>query len=259
MIANLIIMANKSFIEWTNSTWNVLTGCDKVSSGCRNCYAERYANRLMRMGTKKYSNGFKLTIHEDVMRFPLTLKQPKMIFVNSMSDLFHEDIPFDFIHRVFQTIKEADWHIYQILTKRSKRLAEFADYYGRFPHNIWIGVSIESAQYKHRILDLIKVGAKVHFLSLEPLLGSLGHLNLDDIEWVIAGGESGFGFRECKLEWLREIRDQCLHAEVPFFFKQWGGITSKANGRRLDGKIWSQFPAVQQQPTIKSVLSQFTE
>jgi protein gp37 len=238
-------MADKSFIEWTNSTWNVVTGCDKVSPGCKNCYAERYANRLQRMGVKKYQYGFKLTFHPETMDYPLTLKQPRMIFVNSMSDLFHEDIPFKFIEKVFEVIKKANWHQYQILTKRSKRLAEFAEQYGPFPDNIWIGVSVETAQYKTRIDDLKKVSAAIHFLSLEPLLGPLGKLDLEDIEWVIAGGESGFHFRECRPEWVREIRDQCVKAKVPFFFKQWGGITSKAKGRELDGKMWSQFPQIQ--------------
>jgi protein gp37 len=235
-------MADKSFIEWTNSTWNVFTGCDKVSPGCRNCYAERYSERLKRMGVKKYANGFKLTFHPEVMDYPLTLKQPRMIFVNSMSDLFHKDIPFKIIRQVFDVMKQGNWHQYQILTKRSERLKEFAIEYGRFPDNVWIGVSIESALYKKRIKDLVRVNARIHFLSLEPLLGSVGKLDLEDIEWVIAGGESGFGYRECNPEWVREIRDQCVKAKVPFFFKQWGGITSKAKGRNLDGKIWNQFP-----------------
>src|SRR5262249_20789483 len=221
-------MADKSFIEWTNSTWNVVTGCDKVSPGCKNCYAERYSMRLKQMGVKKYINGFKLTFHPDKLDYPLSLKMPRMIFVNSMSDLFHKDISFEFIERVFGVMKNASRHQYQILTKRSERLVEFGNYYGKFPNNVWIGVSVETAQYKKRIDDLTKVQAKVHFLSLEPLLGSLGNLKLDNIEWVIAGGESGFNFRECNIEWIREIRDQCLEHGVPFFFKQWGGMTSKS-------------------------------
>ena len=235
-------MADKSFIEWTNSTWNVVTGCDKLSPECKNCYAERYAMRLKSMGVKKYSNGFKLTVHPDVMDYPFSLKEPKMIFVNSMSDLFHKDLTFEFIERVFEVMKEVDRHHYQILTKRSERLKEFGIYYGKFPDNVWIGVSVESSTYKRRIDDLKRVDAKIHFLSLEPLLGPIGKIGLDDIEWVIAGGESGFKFRECKVEWIREIRDQCLENGVPFFFKQWGGITSKAGGRELDGRLWNEFP-----------------
>jgi protein gp37 len=235
-------MADKSFIEWTNSTWNVVTGCDKVSPGCKNCYAERYAIRLKNMGVKKYENGFKLTLHPDKMDYPLSLKGHRMIFVNSMSDLFHKDVPFEFIEKIFEVMKKADRHQYQILTKRSERLKEFSSHYGRFPDNVWIGVSVETAVYKKRIDDLKKVDAKIHFLSLEPLLGPLGKLELDDIEWVIAGGESGFNFRKCQADWFREIRNQCMEYRVPFFFKQWGGITPKANGRVLDGKIWDQYP-----------------
>jgi len=247
-------MADKSFIEWTNSTWNVVTGCDKVSPGCKNCYAERYAKRLQKMGVKKYQSGFKLRLHPDVMSYPLELKQPRMIFVNSMSDLFHEKIPFEFIKQVFGIMEKACWHKFQILTKRSARLTEFSGYYGKFPKNVWIGVSVETAQYKSRIDDLRKVNAKVHFLSLEPLLGSLGGLDLHDIEWVITGGESGFNFRECRIEWVREIRDQCIRSDVPFFFKQWGGITSKANGRELDGRIWNQFPELNSKERVNTPL-----
>lgn len=235
-------MGTKSAIEWTNSTWNVITGCDKVSPGCKNCYAERVANRLQKMGVKKYSNGFGLRIHPEVLDYPLKLKESKMIFVNSMSDLFHEKLSFNFIKNIFDIMEKANWHKYQILTKRSKRLKEFGKYYGRFPDNVWIGVSVESSLYKKRIDDLKTVKSKTHFLSLEPLLGSLGDMDLDDIEWVIAGGESGPNFRECKVEWLREIRDQCVMQHVPFFFKQWGGLTPKSGGRTLDSKIWDEFP-----------------
>jgi protein gp37 len=237
-------MADKSFIEWTNTTWNVVTGCDKVSPGCRNCYAERYAKRLQKMGVKKYQHGFELTFHPDIMNYPLRLKQSRMIFVNSMSDLFHEKIPFDFIVKVFEVMKKACWHQFQILTKRNERLKEFGDFYGDFPSNVWIGVSVENALFKPRISDLKNVKADIHFLSLEPLLGPLGKLDLEDIEWVIAGGESGFNFRECRPEWVKEIRNQCIESNVPFFFKQWGGVTSKANGRTLDNKIWNEFPEI---------------
>lgn len=238
----ILLMGYKSAIEWTNATWNVITGCNKISPGCKNCYAERYSLRLKKMGVKKYSNGFKLTFHPDVMEYPLTLKKPQMIFVNSMSDLFHKEISFDFISRVFDIIKKANWHQYQILTKRSDILKEFGEYYGKFPDNVWIGVSVENEYYKNRINDLKKVDANIHFLSLEPLLGPVGKLDLEDIEWVIVGGESGVNYRECRIEWIREIRDQCLEKDVPFFFKQWGGITSKSGGKILDGKIWNQFP-----------------
>jgi protein gp37 len=237
-------MGDKSSIEWTNTTWNVVTGCDKVSPGCKNCYAERYAKRLQNMGIEKYRHGFKVTFHPDILDLPLKLKKSRMIFVNSMSDLFHELIPFDFISRVFDVMKKADWHQFQILTKRSRRLKEFGRYYGRLPNNIWVGVSVESALYKQRIDDLRKVGGDIHFLSLEPLLGPIGKLDLDDIEWVIAGGESGFNFRECRIEWVREIRDQCIGSNVPFFFKQWGGKTPKSGGRILDDKIWDEYPKI---------------
>ncbi|HJT85355.1 MAG TPA: phage Gp37/Gp68 family protein [Nitrososphaeraceae archaeon] len=235
-------MGNKSAIEWTNSTWNVITGCDKVSPGCKNCYAERVATRLQKMRVKKYSNGFDLRLHPEVLDYPLKLKESKMIFVNSMSDLFHEKLSFNFIRQIFNIMEKANWHKYQILTKRSKRLKEFSKKYGKFPDNVWIGVSVESSFFKNRIEDLKTVNSKIHFLSLEPLLGSLGNIDLDDIEWVIAGGESGPNFRECKIEWLREIRDQCVIQDVPFFFKQWGGLTPKSGGRTLDSKIWDEFP-----------------
>lgn len=235
-------MADKSAIEWTNTTWNVITGCDKVSPGCRNCYAERLALRLQKMGTKKYANGFKLTIHEDTLDFPLKIKDSRMIFVNSMSDLFHKDIPFEFIVKIFDVMKKAKWHNFQILTKRSERLKEFGKMYGEFPRNVWIGVSVENQYFKNRISDLISVKASIHFLSLEPLIGSVGKLNLKEIDWVIAGGESGYNHRPCEIDWVREIRDQCIEAHVSFFFKQWGGLTSKSKGRILDGRIWNEFP-----------------
>lgn len=235
-------MANKSAIEWTNATWNVITGCDKVSPGCKNCYAERVATRLQKMGVKKYENGFNLRMHPDVLNYPFTLKQPRMIFVNSMSDLFHEELSFDFIKQIFGVMDKANHHQYQILTKRSNRLREFARHYGKFPDNVWIGVSVETTDYKKRINDLITVCAKIHFLSIEPLLGSLGKLDLHDIEWVIAGGESGPNHRECKIEWVREIREECIKQHVPFFFKQWGGLTPKSNGRLLDNREWNEFP-----------------
>ena len=245
-------MANKSQIEWTNSTWNVITGCDKVSPGCKNCYAERVATRLQKMGVKKYANGFGLKIHLDVMDYPFKIKQPKMIFVNSMSDLFHEKLSFDFIKKIFDVMEKANWHQYQILTKRNERLKEFGKYFGKFPNNVWIGVSVENSLFKKRIDDLKTIDAKIHFLSLEPLLGPLGKLDLNDIEWIIVGGESGPNYRECKIEWVREIRDQCINDNTPFFFKQWGGLTSKSNGRRLDNKIWNEFPRLHKKIVLKN-------
>jgi protein gp37 len=247
-------MGEKSAIEWTNSTWNVITGCDKVSPGCKNCYAERVATRLQKMGVKKYANGFDLKIHLDVMDYPFKIKQPKMIFVNSMSDLFHEKLNFDFIKKIFDVMEKANWHQYQILTKRSERLKEFGKDFGKFPNNVWIGVSLENSLYKKRIDDLKTVNTKIHFLSLEPLLGPLGKLDLHDIEWVIVGGESGPNYRECKLEWVREIRDQCIDYNTPFFFKQWGGLTPKSNGRKLDNEIWNEFPKLNEKIAIKNIV-----
>jgi protein gp37 len=245
-------MGDKSAIEWTNATWNVITGCDKVSPGCKNCYAERYSLRLKKMRVKKYKNGFKIMFHPNAMDYPLSLKQPRLIFVNSMSDLFHKSIPFTIISKIFDVMKKANWHTYQILTKRSERLKEFGKFYGKFPSNVWIGVSVENQFYKYRIKDLIDVDAKIHFISLEPLLGSMGKLDLDHIEWVITGGESGKNYRECQIEWIREIRDQCLKQSVPFFFKQWGGLTAKSNGRVLDSKIWQEFPKIENEIVLEN-------
>jgi len=236
-------MADKSAIEWTEATWNPTTGCTKISLGCKNCYAERLALRLQAMGNPKYANGFQLTLHEDALDIPLRWKKPRKIFVNSMSDLFHEDIPLDFIRRVFQTMQQADWHIFQILTKRAERLAELAPQLPWPPH-IWIGVTVEEQRYTYRIDLLRTVPAAVRFLSLEPLLGPLPNLNLEGIHWVIVGGESGPGARPMRPEWATDIRDQCLAAGVPFFFKQWGGVHKKRAGRLLEGRTWDQMPVV---------------
>jgi protein gp37 len=246
-------MGDKSAIEWTNATWNVITGCDKISPGCKNCYAERYSLRLKKMGIKKYRNGFKVTFHPKVMSYPLSLKRPRLIFVNSMSDLFHKSLSFELISKVFDVMKKANWHTYQILTKRSDRLKEFGRYYGKFPSNVWIGVSVENHFYKYRIDDLREINASVHFISLEPLLGALGTLDLKHIEWVITGGESGSNYRKCQIEWIREIRDQCLEQEVPFFFKQWGGPTAKSNGRNLDNRIWDEYPKIKKEIALKNL------
>jgi protein gp37 len=230
-----------SKIEWTESTWNPLTGCTKVSPGCKNCYAERMAKRLQAMGVDKYRNGFALSIHEDVLEDPLTWTKPQYIFVNSMSDLFHKDVPLDFILRIFDIMRRADWHQFQILTKRAERLHEL-DLRLDWPDNVWMGVSVETANYMYRIDLLRQTHATIKFLSLEPLLGPLSNLNLERIDWVIVGGESGPHARPIQLEWVREIRDQCMRARVPFFFKQWGGTIKKKTGRILDARTWDELP-----------------
>jgi len=230
-------------IEWTEKSWNPLTGCDKISPGCLNCYAERMAKRLYAMGQKNYSNGFKLTLHKNALSTPLAWKKPSMIFVNSMSDLFHKNVPLSFIKKVFFTMSQAHWHTFQVLTKRSSRLAELSRKL-RWPTNVWMGVSIENQDYTYRVDNLATTGACVKFLSLEPLLGPIANLNLQAIDWVIVGGESGPGARSMESEWVTGIHTQCKQANVPFFFKQWGGTNKKKNGRILDGRIWSEMPRV---------------
>jgi protein gp37 len=230
-----------SKIEWTESTWNPLTGCTKVSPGCKNCYAERMAKRLQAMGAEKYRNGFKLTLHEDVLEEPITWMKPQYIFVNSMSDLFHKDVPLNFIIRIFDVMRRADWHQFQVLTKRAERLLDL-DTQIKWPDNVWMGVSVENSNYTYRIGLLHQTHATIKFLSLEPLLGPLPNLNLTGIDWVIVGGESGPHARPIKPEWVRDIRDQCLRAEVPFFFKQWGGTHKKKTGRLLDSRTWDELP-----------------
>jgi protein gp37 len=234
-------MAFQSAIEWTQSTWNPVTGCTKLSLGCRNCYAERMAKRLQAMGQRGYRNGFGLTCHPELLELPLHWKQPKMVFVNSMSDLFHADVPLDFIQRIFATMSRARHHVFQILTKRADRLVELSPFV-EWTENIWMGVTVESAAYKHRIDALRASRAFLKFLSLEPLLGDLGELNLEGIDWVIVGGESGPRARPMSPQWVRSIRNQCIRRDVPFFFKQWGGINKKKAGRVLDGRTWDQMP-----------------
>lgn len=231
----------KSTIEWTESTWNPVTGCDKVSQGCRYCYAERLAFRLQAMGQRNYRNGFALTLQEHMLDVPLRWRAPQTIFVNSMSDLFHQNVPDDYIFRVFDVMNRAHWHRYQVLTKRSDRLAEIAPQLPWAPH-IWMGVSVESAAYTYRIDHLRDTGAHVKFLSLEPLIGRLERLELNGIDWAIVGGESGSGARPIQEAWVTEIRDQCLTAGVPFFFKQWGGVRKKRAGRELQGRTWDEMP-----------------
>ncbi|MBC8472811.1 MAG: phage Gp37/Gp68 family protein [Planctomycetes bacterium] len=238
-------MASGSAIEWTQSTWNPVTGCTKISTGCRNCYAERMAKRLHAMGQKNYRNGFRLTCHPESLDIPLRWKKPQIIFVNSMSDLFHENVPLDFIRDVFTTMRQADYHLFQVLTKRAKRLMEVSPVLD-WPENVWMGVTVESRNYKDRIDYLRATGAGIKFLSLEPLLDDLGELDLFGIEWVIVGGESGPGARPMAIDWVRGIRNQCLEQQVPFFFKQWGGVHKKKAGRILDDRTWDQMPAVRQ-------------
>jgi protein gp37 len=234
-------MATRSNIEWTESTWNPVTGCTKVSPGCKHCYAERMALRLQAMGQRNYANGFKLTTHEHMLDLPLGWKKPQVIFVNSMSDLFHKDVPLEFIQKVFGVMHSASWHIFQVLTKRASRLLELNQEID-WSSNVWMGVSVENQEYMFRIEYLRQTDAHVKFLSLEPLLGPLQNLDLHDIDWVIVGGESGPGARPVRREWVTDIRDQCLAADIPFFFKQWGGVRKKRSGRVLQGRTWDEMP-----------------
>jgi len=234
-------MAKGSGIEWTESTWNPVTGCTKVSPGCKHCYAKRMAERLRAMGQANYVNGFELTLQPHMLEVPLAWKSPQTIFVNSMSDLFHECVPFEYIQQVFDVMARAHWHRFQVLTKRAERLAELGSRLPWLP-NIWMGVSVETGRYRSRIDALRSTGAAVRFLSLEPLLGPLRGLDLSDIDWVIVGGESGPGARPLETEWVTDLRDQCRHAEVPFFFKQWGGRNKKKAGRLLEGRTWDEMP-----------------
>jgi protein gp37 len=249
MLADEETMSDQSGIEWTDATWNPVTGCTKVSPGCKNCYAERLAARLCAMGNPRYRNGFAVTLHPDQLTLPLRWRRPKRVFVNSMSDLFHEAVPDEYIRRVFDVMSQAVWHTFQILTKRSDRLAVLAPDLP-WPPNVWQGVSVENAQYTSRIADLQTVPAAVRFLSVEPLLGAIPQLPLDGIHWVIVGGESGGGRRPMEAAWARDIRDQCAHAGVAFFFKQWGGRTPKAGGRLLDDRTWDETPVIDTRPFV---------
>ncbi len=236
-------MSFNSAIEWTESTWNPMTGCTKVSIGCKNCYAERLAKRLKAMGQPNYRNGFKPTLHPNMLELPLQWKKPQMVFVNSMSDIFHEDAPEDFIKKIFSVMAKAHWHIFQVLTKRSDRLLELADDL-KWESNIWMGVTVESEENTLRIDHLRQSPAKVKFLSLEPLLGPLQELNLYGMNWVIAGGESGPNARIMRKKWVIDVKDQCEKVIIPFFFKQWGGTNKKKSGRLLEGRTWDQMPVV---------------
>ena len=238
-------MADKSAIEWTDATWNPVTGCTKISRGCDNCYAERFAERFRGVAGHPFETGFDLTLRPDRLVQPLAWKRPRTIFVNSMSDLFHKDIPGAFIDQVFDTMERADWHIFQVLTKRSSLMSRYLKSRygnGRAPVHIWCGVSVEDAQAKSRIAHLRAAPASIRFLSLEPLLGPLGRLDFSGIDWVIVGGESGPGARIIGADWVREVRDQCLRQGAAFFFKQWGGTRPKTGGRMLDNREWNEYP-----------------
>ncbi|MBN1830420.1 MAG: phage Gp37/Gp68 family protein [Deltaproteobacteria bacterium] len=231
----------QSSIEWTESTWNPLTGCTKISPGCKLCYAERMARRLHGMGLERYKNGFELTMHEDILDQPFSWKKPQVVFVNSMSDMFHDDVPIPFIKKTFDVMDRAFLHQFQILTKRSERLMILSPELN-WPANVWMGVSVENADYTFRISHLKRTRAAVKFLSLEPLLGPLPNLDLKGIDWVIVGGESGPGARPVDPSWVLDIKSQCTRSDVPFFFKQWGGFNKKKAGRLLEGRTWDEMP-----------------
>jgi protein gp37 len=230
-------------IEWTESTWNPITGCTKISTGCKFCYAEVMARRLKAMGQPKYKNGFELTLHPDVLNEPYTWKKGKIIFVNSMSDLFHKDVPIEYIQQIFRVIKENPQHVFQILTKRADVLKYYdSEGWLDWSHNLWMGVTVENNNVTNRIEHLRKTGARVKFLSCEPLLTALPEMNLKGIDWVIVGGESGRTPRPIKEEWVIDIKEQCHTADVAFYFKQWGGTNKKKNGRLLDGSRYDKMP-----------------
>jgi protein gp37 len=251
-------MGDKSTIEWTDGTWNPATGCTHVSAGCDHCYAERLAVRLQRMGQPKYANGFAYAEHAEALTIPRQWTRPRRIFVNSMSDLFHEDATKTFVYRVLETMVEIPRHTYQVLTKRPGKAAAWVNGFcrerglERLPGHVWLGASVEDARVRFRIDQLRRAQATIRFLSCEPLLGPLPDLDLAGIHWVIAGGESGPGHRPIGRDWVREIRDQCLLRDIPFFFKQWGGITPKASGRMLDGRTWDEFPE-QRLPALREL------
>jgi protein gp37 len=238
-------MADKSTIEWTNSTWNPVTGCTKISPGCDFCYAERFSERFRGVPGHPFEHGFDLTLRPERIDQPLSWSKPRMIFVNSMSDLFHKEVPDSFVDRVFDTMEQADWHVFQVLTKRSSLMRDYINrryQKDRAPEHIWLGVSVEDAKRRSRIAHLQQAAASVRFLSIEPLIDDPGDLKLSGIAWVILGGESGPNARPMKKEWVLSVRDQCVRQRVPFFFKQWGGFRPKSGGRMLEGREWNQFP-----------------
>ncbi len=234
-------MSDRSAIEWTEATWNPVTGCDKVSPGCAHCYAETFAKRFEGVPGHPYEQGFELKLWPERLGIPLAWRRPRMVFVNSMSDLFHEDIPDEYVAEVFEVMREASQHTFQVLTKRHERLAQLAPELP-WPENVWMGVTIENRRFVHRADYLREVPAAVRFISAEPLLGPLEGLDLDGIHWLIAGGESGARHRPVKQEWVIELRDRCEDAGVAYFFKQWGGTRSKSGGRLLEGRTWDQMP-----------------
>lgn len=234
-------MGQHTAIEWTENTWNPVTGCSHVSAGCLHCYAQRMALRLQAMGQPNYRDGFSVRCHDRMLNLPLGWRKPSKIFVNSMSDLFHEEVPDAFIRKVFSVMNRATWHTFQVLTKRAERLASIAPSLN-WPKNVWMGVTVENRECLSRLVQLRKVPAAVRFVSLEPLLGPLGKVDFAGIQWAIVGGESGPGARPMKVEWVTEIRDQCVRQDVAFFFKQWGGANKKKAGRTLDGRTWDEVP-----------------
>lgn len=245
-------MSEKSLIEWTDSTWNPVTGCTKIGPGCKHCYAETFAERWRDTPGHPYEQGFDLKLWPDRLGLPLSWKKPRTIFVNSMSDLFHEEIPAAFIEKVFAVMMAASWHVFQILTKRADRLAEITATL-IWPPNVWMGVSIETARYAWRVDRLRTVPAAIRFLSIEPMLGPIEGLDLRNIDWVIVGGESGPGARSLNPDWVRDIRQQCQNSGVPFFFKQWGGIQKKKAGRTLDGRAWDEMPDLKQRTSLRPI------
>lgn len=240
---------SQSSIEWTEMTWNPTTGCTKVSQGCKFCYAEVMSKRLQAMGVDKYKDNFEVRIHPSALDVPYTWKKPKIVFVNSMSDLFHEDVPLSFIQDVFYVMKNNPQHVFQILTKRADRLLRIHNDL-KWSHNIWMGVSVEDDKVLNRVSLLSQTSAKVKFLSLEPLIGPLKNIDLDNIDWVIVGGESGRNPRPMKSEWVVEVQEQCEASDVPFFFKQWGGRNKKKNGRILNGKTYDEMPEIDLQLSV---------
>lgn len=234
-------MAQASSIEWTQNSWNPVTGCTKVSPGCEHCYAERMSKRLRAMGLSQYRNGFRVTLQPDALETPLKWKKPRTIFVNSMSDLFHEDVPPSYVRQVFDIMERASQHQFQVLTKRPEIALEQSNNLP-WPDNVWLGTSVENDFYKHRITTLRQIPATIRFLSIEPLLAPISRLPLSGIHWVIVGGESGPGARPMDPAWVRRIRDRCIAQSVPFFFKQWGGVNKKRTGRELDRRTWDEMP-----------------
>lgn len=237
----VLALGASSEIEWTDATWNPVTGCTKISAGCAHCYAETMTRRLRAMGQPNYQDGFAVRVHPGMLDVPLGWKRPRIVFVNSMSDLFHEQVPEEFIHRVFDVMSRVGWHRFQVLTKRDRRMANLAPTLP-WPENVWMGVTVESNRHVDRVDRLRKVPAAVKFVSAEPLLGPLPDLDLSSIDWLIAGGESGPGARPMDPGWVRDLRDRCKQASVPFFFKQWGGVRKNGAGRLVDGRTWDEMP-----------------